>query len=305
MKDYTLTQQFALIGLSGLDVVQMTAAKAAVLRGIAAAKVLEGSGLLAEEQISDPERAAEAGRELKREIEKVRNLSKKEAHRLEQEMREQLMTDGVLEEVQDLLACDMLFETAGVEVRAYRADSDLYIGIMDRIRAEVLEEGPVSAEAFCMIWLMRESGCMHDVFTVTEQEQVNRRLLEMTVGNPLYQFIWASEFHSALERLAGGFLKAKKSLFRNPYLEGVNLLFPFLDRRQAIFIDFVVLGSTVTSRRTAIMSYLSERGHYVQEVRRGDEVLLKIDNQYYCVFPMTKICSRIPIQGANLVPVYL
>ena len=87
-------------------------------------------------------------------------------------------------------------------------------------------------------------------------------------------------------------------------MEGINLLFPFLDRRQAIFIDFVVLGTSVADRRLAVLAFLSEKGHYVQEIPRGTETLLKVDNYYYQIFPMTRTYNRIPVQGADLVPVY-
>lgn len=100
------------------------------------------------------------------------------------------------------------------------------------------------------------------------------------------------------------FLRGKTDLFKNPYLEGVNLLYPFLDRRQAIFIDFVILGTNVEQRRLAVESFLTEKGHYVEEVKIGTETLLKIDNMYYRIWPKTIRCSRVPIQGANLVPVY-
>ena len=83
-----------------------------------------------------------------------------------------------------------------------------------------------------------------------------------------------------------------------------NLLFPFLDRRQAIFIDFVIFGTDVAGRRMAILNYLTEKGHYVEEVKNGSETLLKVDNYYYRVFPMTKVYYKVPVQGANLVPVY-
>ena len=86
--------------------------------------------------------------------------------------------------------------------------------------------------------------------------------------------------------------------------DGVNLIFRFIELRKAIFIDFVVLGSSVQSRRMAVMAYLSERGHYVEETSYNHETLLKIDNSYYRIFPKTKACNGIPIQGANLVPVY-
>ena len=79
---------------------------------------------------------------------------------------------------------------------------------------------------------------------------------------------------------------------------------PFLERRSAIFIDFVVLGTTVADRRKEVLCYLSERGHYAEEVKNGRETLLRIDNSYYRIFPMTKAAYHIPIQGASLVPVY-
>ncbi|PXX52374.1 hypothetical protein DFR60_10760 [Hungatella effluvii] len=49
-----------------------------------------------------------------------------------------------------------------------------------------------------------------------------------------------AEVHRSGELFGIKYLKFKKELFRNPYLQGVNLMFPFLERRQAIFIDFVV-----------------------------------------------------------------
>lgn len=45
-------------------------------------------------------------------------------------------------------------------------------------------------------------------------------------------------------------------------------------------------------------------GHYVEEVKSGSETLLKIDNAYYRIFPTVKRAYKVPIQGANLVPVY-
>lgn len=70
-------------------------------------------------------------------------------------------------------------------------------------------------------------------------------------------------------------------------------------------IDLVVLGSTVKSRREAVLCYLAERGHYAQEVKNGPETLLLIDNSYYRIFPMTKAYYKIPVQGVNLVPAYV
>ena len=64
------------------------------------------------------------------------------------------------------------------------------------------------------------------------------------------------------------------------------------------------MGTDVQSRRIAVMEHLSKMGHYVEEVKSGSETLLKIDNAYYRIFPTVKRAYKVPIQGANLVPVY-
>lgn len=297
MKEYTLSQKTAIVGLDGLEVLHMTMAKSAVLRAIAAAQFLDG--ILPEKAESKDLklRLAEA-------LEHVKGQKKKRAQALEKEIAGVLEAEGVLEEAPDLLGCDMNYVTAGVTLKTYRSDKDVYRHITEGMRAEILEKGPVTEECICMLWLLRESGCMHDIFSIEEQKEIEGRMMDLTAEDEFCKMIWEAEFHSGLENIVGSFLQGKNHIFRNPYLEGVNLLFPFLDRRQSIFIDFVVLGSNVQSRRYEIMSYLTERGHYVEEVKNGTETLLKIDNAYYRIWPTTVWCSKIPIQGAKLLPVY-
>lgn len=299
MRDYTLTQQYIIMGMNGLVCNHASMAKSAVLFGIPAAEYLQRHML--QEKWEDVQTFKEG---LIQVIHDINKMSRRRVKDLEKEAAKELLELGTLEIIPDILGCDMFYETAGVEIKAYRSDEEAYTGITEGLRAEVLEEGPLTTEAVCLLWLLRESGCLHDIFTTGEQEQLAAKLLDITTGEPHYRIIWESEFHNGLARFAVSFLKAKKNLFKNPYLEGVNILYPFLDRRQAIFIDFVVLGTSVKDRRQAVLAYLSERGHYVQEVKNGSETLLKIDNNYYRIFPKTVVCSRIPIQGANLVPVY-
>lgn len=303
MKDYSLSHQFALIALNGLEVCHPSKAKLAAVRGIAAAGLLETCGPLPAEGYEDGLAAFQV--KLEAGLKKLEKMTKADYRQLEQEIQAALKADGVLEEAPDLLACDMNYDTAGIKLRSYRTDGSVYMGLVEHIRAEVLESGPVAGDIFFLIWLLRESGCLYDIFSSAEQVRLNERMVELTAEDTFYQIIWQKEFHNGLESLAGNFLRLKENLFKNPYLEGVNLMYPFLERRKAIFIDFVVLGSNVESRRMSVMAYLSERGHYVEEVAYSGETLLKIDNSYYRIFPKTKSCNGIPIQGANLVPVYL
>lgn len=295
MEDYTLDQKLAIVGLDGVDSVNMSVAKQAVLRGISIAKVLE-------ECMPESENSAFQEQFIQA-LEEVKKMHKKQLKALEQEIAGGLKEKGLLEEVQDLLACDMNYETAGLSMRQYRSKQEAYLLIREAVRAEVLEDGILSTECICLLWLFRETGVLHDLFTVSEQETVYVKLTEHAARQPAVAALLEAEVHRAGEIFGIKYLKFKKELFRNPYLQGVNLAFPFLERRQAIFIDFVVLGTDVAGRRQAVIRHLRERGHMVEELKLQDETLLKIDNACYRVFPTTK-WAKLPIQGVSLIPFY-
>lgn len=300
MKNYTLSQQYSLVGLDGLDSLHPTVEKKAAVRGIAAAKLLEE--LLPDGEETDP---AQFEAELKEGIERVRRLDKKERNALEKEMASLLEADGTMDEVSDLLACDMNYYTSGVDIQVYRADRELYTGIVERMRAEVLEDGPETMECICLLWLFRECGCLHEVFAGKDLETVKQRMVQIALESPIYRILFDTEFHSGLEMTVKHLLNGKSEAIKNnPYLQGVNLAFPFLERRQSIFIDFVIFNTSVKERRSAVLEFIKSKGHDVEEIKNGTETLLKIDNICYRIFPATVTAAHVPIQGARIVPVY-
>lgn len=301
-KEYTLSQQYGIVGLDGMDCVHGSMAKRAALRGLAAAALLEK--LLFTDE-TDGERdlvKLEAG--LSAGLEEVRHIKKKTAKMLEKEMANLLQADGVMEIVPDLLGSDLDYETAGIDLKVYRSDNNAWLSVTESIRGEILEEGPVTLECVSLLWLFRENGCMHEIFSVREQQQIQSRMQELSLSDSLYGIIWKQEFHKGLELGAKAFLRGKRKLFQNPYLEGVNLLFPFLDRRQSIFMEQVIVGTSVEQRREAVKTTLLQKGHCVEAIKNGTETLLKIDNMYYRIWPKTITVSRVPVQGVSLMPVY-
>ncbi len=298
MKELTLSKQYAIVALDGLESLHPSVAKEAVIRAVAAAKVLE--------EIFDLEEYDQDTFfiKLNEAVEAAKRLKKKEGKEIEQEIAGLLEKEGLLETVPDLLGCDMNYYTAGVELKAYRSEEKIYLRQRESLRAEILEEGEISPESIILLWLHRESGCMHDLFSVEEQNQVQKRILDLAAEKEEYRRLWEAEFHNVLESFIGKFLRVKSNLFKNPYLEGINLIYPFLERRNAIFVDFVVFGTTVKERRVAVLEFLCNMGHYVEEVKSGSETLLKIDNRYYRIMPATRRAYSVPIQGVNIVPVY-
>lgn len=163
MKNYTLSQQYSLISLDGLGSLHPSMEKSAAVRGIAAAKLLEE--ILLDKEGTDVFDVAEFEAELKEGLQRIRKLDKKERNVFEKEMADLLEADGTLDEVPDLLACDMNYDTSGVDIKVYRADNMHYTGIIEGLRGEILEDGPVTMECVCLLWLLRECGCFHEIFS--------------------------------------------------------------------------------------------------------------------------------------------
>lgn len=299
MKELTLSQQYAVMALDGLESMHPSMAKEAVIRAIVVAKIMEKM-LVEDKEFNEKVFVSK----LSEAVEKAKTLKKKEQKEIETEIAGLLEADGLIEQIPDILGCDMDYYTAGVTLKAYRSEEGTYLRLRESLRSEILEEGEVSLECAILLWLYRESGCIHDLFSVEEQVKVQNRMITLSAESEIFRSLWQSEFHNAVENLVGKFLRMKKNLFKNPYMAGVNLIFPYLERRQAIFIDFVIFGTNVKERRIAVIEHLTKMGHYVEEVKTGSETLLKIDNAYYRIFPMTKSAYKVPIQGANIVPVY-
>lgn len=270
MRELNLSEQYALIALEGQESLHRSVAKSAVLRAVTAAEVL--MPVLEKEGCSLSEFAEEA----EKAVQAAKNMNKKKERQIEQKVKESLEKEGLL--------CDFR--------------------IRECLRAEILDDGEITMECLSLLWLLRESGCIHDLFSATEQERVLERVNGMAAENEYCRILWEKEFHSIFESFTGRFLRAKSKLFENPYLEGVSLAFPYLERRKAIFIDCVVFGTNVEERRSAAVDFLRKMGHNVEEVRSGSETLLKIDGMYYRIFPATRRSYKVPIQGVNLVPVY-
>ena len=299
MKDLTLSQQYALLALDGQESIHPSVAKSAVLRAVSAAQVLE-----TELGKADVDSFSEFSSALQKAVQTAKTLKKKEETQIEQKVVNILEAEELLKEVPDTLGCDMNYDTSGVELKAYLSDETSYIRIKEGLRAEILEDGPISLEDAVLLWLLRESGCIHDLFSVSEQNRVEERMTEAAVQDEKYRALWEAEFHNVFEGFMNRFVKTKSKLLKNPYLEGVNLVFPYLDRRKSVFIDTVIFGTNVADRRAAAVEYLKKKGFAVEEIRVGSETLLKIGNIYYRIFPMTKTAYKVPIQGVNLVPAY-
>lgn len=323
MTDLKLTQSFSMIALNAQDSLYTTVVKKVALRCMAASVILEAcleSGLggnwnrvtlqntdrarlapYCDTVISPLLRRIKKDLSLKWWLKSASALSNKKLKKLEQAVADSLREMNLLEEIPNLLGCDLYYDSAGVLVMEYRSNMQEYDAITETIKAEILEDGPVTDETVCMLWLLRESGCFWDFFSRNELERVAVRMNELYRSNPLARALYTIRVRHGFEIVAKQFLHWKKTFFRKPFEAGVNFVFPFLERSQSVFIDTEAWFSNSATRLEDVERRLRLNGHEFTVLHAGPVPLIKIDNVLYNAVPQA-IYDKVPIHGVRLLP---
>lgn len=324
MRNLKLSQSYSMIALNAQDSIHMTTIKKVSLHCIAAAVVLESylNGdfteineelLLEKSYIENPNitlyqeavfkplfnKKDVICEDLKWWLSKASNLGNKYLKKLEVTMADSLKEYNNIEEIPSLLGCDIYYKTAGLSLREYRSDIDEYSKIIEFLRAEVLEDGTLSDENMLMLWLLRESGYMQDVFSKGDLEIVDKRMHKLIINNKMIKKLYDVHIYYGVEMAVKGFLNLKKNAMKTPTGIGVNFTFPIIERSQSIFIDTEEWFPKASQRLEDVKKRLQENGHNYIIIREGAVPLIKIDNILYEAIPEA-IQGRIPIHGVRL-----
>jgi hypothetical protein len=326
MMDLKLAPSFALLALNGQRSLHMTTVKKVSLRCMAAAVVLElyleGCLSQSENKITLPKvkldpshstlyretvlqpllhNSAVTEGDLNWWLKKASTKSNHQLKKFETAITDYLKSMNLLEEIPSLLGSDMYFDSAEVEIKAYRSKMEAYTSITENIRAEILEEGSVTDEVICMLWLLRECGCMHDYFSKNELEKVNIRFHDLYQSNLWAKTLFPIQIHHGIELGIKRFLELKTKFVKTDVGGSINFIFPALERSQAVFIETESWFDNSSQRLDAVITRLMSCGHEIKVIERGSIATLKIDNLLYDAIPHF-VMMKVPIQGVRLVP---
>lgn len=323
MGELSLAQSFSLVALNAQDSRHLTNAKKVSLRCMAAAtilefvlenrvtkegeivkfdkKALEISSTMYQDAVIEALSGSKDTLEdtLPNILKRVTTLSGKKLKAIEHAFAGYLVALGLLEEIPALLGCDLEFETASISMKEYRSEASYYSRIAESLRAEVLEKGPMSDETVLMLWLLRESSCLYDLFSKEELKRVAERNIELLENNELAKSLYGVNVHKSIETGIKNFLKLKKEVMATPVGSGFNFVFPFIERSQSIFIDTESYFANKAERMRVIRERLEKHGHTYEVVRDGDVPIIKIDNVLYEAVPHAKQ-YRVPVHGVRL-----
>ena len=323
MGDLKLSQCFSLISLNAQNAKTITVSKKVSLNCIAASVVLEGyldgyfkedegqlildksifdnpnTRLYVEAVLKPLSKMKDAKGNFNWWLTKAANLSSKELENLEQTMVDSLKRDELIEEIPNLLGCDLYYDSMDVDMKEYRTKCEVYTRITEGIRAEILEDGPVSYETIFMLWLLRESGCFQEVFSSKELEEISVKMNDLSEREYLAKILFKINIYHSAQIAIKKFLKAKKDVMKTPTGIGLNFVMPWLERSQSVFIDTEQWFSNPKQRLEAVTSRLDKQGHKYEVIRGEKVVLIKIDNILYEAIP-TSIGGRTTIHGVRL-----
>lgn len=324
MRDFKLSQSYSIIALNAQDSIHMTTIKKISLHCIAASVILESylngdfievndklslkKSYLENPNITLYQEAVFKPLFNKKEIieedlnwwlSKASNLSNKHLKNLEVSMTDSLKGYDYMEEISSLLGCDMFYKTAGLSLREYRSNMEEYSRVVEFLRDEVLEDGVLSDENMFMLWLLRESGCIQDIFSKGDLEIVDKRMHNLIINNKISKKLYNIHIYHGIEMAVKGFLNMKKNAIKTPTGTGINFIFPVIERSQSIFIDTEEWFPNASQRLDEVRKRLEENGHNYTIIREGAVPLIKVDNIIYEAVPEATQ-GRIPIHGVRL-----
>lgn len=326
MTNLKLGQSFSIIALNAQRSLEMTTAKKVALRCMAAAVILEiyldggftqtgkqfvlNKAMLEQSQTipyreviltSIVRKNAQTTGELSWWLKKAARIPERKLRQLEHAISDSLKEMNLLEEISHILGCDLYFHSAGVDIKEYRSDIQAYSTITESARAELLEEGLVTDETICLVWLLRESGCMLDFFSRSELVGISAGMYKLYQNEPLAKVLFPIRIHSGIELILKKLLRMKTGVVRTQVGSGMNFLFPMLERSHAIFIDTEQMLPNAVKRLHDVRVRLESKGHTVTVLHKGQIPTLKVDNIVYEAIPHA-IYGRVPIHGVRLIP---
>lgn len=324
MRDLKLTQSYAIIALNAQDSKYMTVSKIVSLHCVAASALLElyldgyfteveDKLTLEKSVLKDSKITLYQGAVLKplfaRKdmisenliwwLKKATNLSRRHLKEVEVAVVDSLKGVDLIEEIPNLLGCDLYYKSSGLSLKEYRSNSEEYLKVMENIKAQVLEEGALDDEIIYMLWLLRESTCLQEVFSKSELETVNKKMNELSLINNTVKALYSINIYHGIEISIKGFLNMKKNAIKTPTGTGINFVFPIIERSQSIFIDTEEWFPNAKQRFEEVKKRLEENSHNYTVIREGKVSLIKIDNIIYEAIPEA-ITGRIAIHGVRL-----
>lgn len=233
-------------------------------------------------------------------IQYIDNMSTKSINQFADQLLSELIDSGLVEIAPSLLENDFYYRSAGVEIKEYRSSCKQYHIETEGLKAETLEEGEISDNTLCLLWLLKQDGDLKHFLSNEEisklQDNIARIFRENTFGHQLYACHMKGNATRGLKTLAS----IKNEVMKSQFGVGAASRLPFIHRREGIFIETKEMFPNANQRVEAVKSILESNGHICEVKSFGAVSLVEIDNVLYELFPDAIATTHISVHGVRL-----
>lgn len=296
----SLPMDFALLALNGMDSEEGSFFLKAVYRSLVAAFVVEAflqketSRALSADEISAlngdlfaPEflGAKEKNHTLPEWLSKVKRVSNKKIRAMVRPFMEKMQQRGKLDVIHSLLENDLYYEEEAFEMTEFRVEKIAYQRILIEFKKDWLEKGMPSNRTIALYWLLEQNGLLGRLFNAEEQAICAEQKAKRYHKNDLAKMLWKETVLSPIVRLAKDSMLKKVGFFQTAVGIGLAFSFPFLAKKEAIFIVGENWISKTEEVLPEIVGKIRQKGHRCLILRKGKVPLVEIDNVLYEAIP--------------------
>ncbi len=281
----TLAERFALISFNGRESEHREAAKQSILKILAVAIYLEEHYSSTSDKWTFSKEAIKSA---------IKSTNKKT---LEHTYFERLHNYQLISKVNSLLGCDLYYDK-NIQLKVYVSNSKEFDCQLDQLKAEFLEEGPITDDSIILMWLLLESLTFFQVFSCSEQDKIIKRMTRLREESELAKRLYPIELRSLWGTLSAGFLLMKSQAAATETGKGLNFIFPFFERKYSVFIDTERYLPDAETRLKNVLDRIAAQGHVYEVLRSGAVPIVKIDNVKYELLPGA--VGKYPVHGVRL-----
>ncbi len=233
-------------------------------------------------------------------LDAIQKISQKACDKIAGNVKDIMIRENLLEKIPSLLECDLNYASAGISIKQYRASQTLYMTTIDYIKAEILEEGEISEETICLIWLIKQSDDLSKIFSAAELKIVEEKYIKLFQKNEFAHTLFKNSIKTngavGVKRL----LAAKKSISNTSFGHGFVSKIPCIEKSESIFLATESMFESDEERVTYVKKELIDKGHICEIKHVGKISLVEIDNILYELVPDAIRMRLTNIHGVRL-----
>lgn len=233
-------------------------------------------------------------------VDLIAAVPKKQCNQFVNTLINEMVADHLIDDISSLLECDFNYQTSGIKIREYRSSNMQYHNEIEYVKAELLDGGAVSDEVISLIWLIKQSGDLLNIFSSEEVGKIQEVITKLYVENSFVNSLFSTNIKGDISRGWKAFLFHKNGLAKTQLGNGFISKIPALEKSESIFIQTEKMFANSKERIADVKKILESNGHICQVRSTGEISLMEIDNILYELIPDAVRVRVMNVHGVRL-----